>query len=611
MKSITTRFSLATVFVSVLVLLSIIAINYIYIKDQLTLTANNKAKLEIFKSQSKINKILFQAITSSNSAKNSLQRKGLKQDNITLTLTKKLENNSNLYGMAVAMEPGIIYKKPFSPYYYKKGKHIIYVNLATNKYNYLSQSWYANIKKSRIAKWSEPYFDKGGGEVLMATYSNPIFYNDKFAGVVTIDLSLEKLKDIVSSMHILDTGYAFLLSKNHTILVYPKKSVLMKQYTDKKISFDKIIKENNRWLYYAKIESTGWILGIVLPKNELFSSLYKITTLSILLALFGIFILIITIFIVSSKITNPLKRVIEKTVEIANGNFDKHIEEPKTKDEIYQLSTSINKMQDKIKNYIENLKIATKKEEKINSELSIARKIQMDMLPIAKECKDEDNIKLYASLKPAKEVGGDFYDFIELGDDKLCFVVADVSGKGVPAALFMAVTISYIRAFSSKGLMPSKIVEKVNNALCVNNEASMFVTLFLGIIDLKSSEMLYVNAGHPKPYLFSSTLKATQIGAKNDPIIGAMEDIKYRDLKLNLKNGEKLFLYTDGVNEAFSKNGEQFGERRIQEQLDGFGHDDAKFVLTKMSKSISSFCVGEQQSDDITMLLVEVKKGAL
>ncbi len=607
MRSITTRFSVAVVSVSILILLSIVSINYIYIKNQLTLVANNKAKLEIFKSQDKINRILFQAIASSNRAKNTLQRRGPSQNSITTTLTKTLENNPNLYGMAVAMEPGVIYKKLFCPYYYKKNKHIMYVNLATNQYNYLVQPWYANVKISRISKWSEPYFDKGGGETLMATYSNPIFYNDKFAGVVTIDLSLKKLKNIVSSIHILDTGYAFLLSKNRTVLVHPNKSIIMKKYADKQLKFNIITKEKNRWIYYTKIESTNWILGVVLPKNELFNSLYKITILSLILAIFGIFMLIITIYIVSRKITTPLKKVIEKTIEIANGKFDKHIEKPKTKDEIYQLSISINKMQDKIKNYINNLKIATKKEEKIKSELFIANKIQMDMLPIAKECKDKDIIKLYASLTPAKEVGGDFYDFFELGENKLCFVIADVSGKGVPAALFMAVAISYIRAFSSNTLTPSKIVQKVNDALCINNETSMFVTLFLAIIDQRSGEMLYVNAGHPKPYLFSSNKQTVQLKSKNDPIVGAVEELKYTDFKLNLKKGEKLFLYTDGVNEAFSVNNKQFGEKRVEDTLNNSLALQSEQIIKKMNKNISDFCKNTQQSDDITMLLVERK----
>jgi len=606
-KSISTRFTFWTVVISTLILVAIIGVNYIFIKNQLLISVNNKAKLEIIKSQNKIDKILFKSIKSSRRAKNLLKKQGLKQNHITTILTDILKSNPYLYGMAAAMEPKVIYDKEFCPYFYKKGSHIVYVDLATQRYKYLIQPWYLNAKKSTTAKWSEPYFDKGGGNILMATYSNPLFQGSKFAGVVTIDLSLEKLKQIVSSVHILDTGYAFLLSQKNTILVYPNNQLLMKSYTNK-IKYNQIIKEKNRWIYYAKIQSTGWTLGIVMPENELFGPLNKITMISIILAIFGIFLLIIAMYITSKNITKPLKEIIKVTNEISNGNFDKHIEKPRIEDEIYQLFISIKKMQNKIKNYISNLKIATQKEEMIKSELAIAKKIQMDMLPVAQDCKPEYSIDLYASLKPAKAVGGDFYDFFHIGDDKLCFVIADVSGKGVPAALFMAVCVSYIRAYSSKDLNPSDIVEKVNNALCVNNEACMFVTMLLAIIDLKTSEMSYVNAGHTKPYLFSSTKKPIQIKSKNDPIVGAMEDIKFTNFNLKLEKGEKLFLYTDGVNEAFSANGEQFGEKRVEETLQDISQLKAKYILKTMSQKISNFCKDAEQSDDITMFMVACKE---
>jgi len=605
-KSISTRFSIAVVLVSALVLLCIIGINYLFIQSKLVYVADTKAQLEILKSQNKINKILFEAINSSDTAKDKLQNEGLKQNNITTILKSTLGQNQNLYGMAVAMQPDIIYKKLFCPYYYKKYEQIFYANLATEKYDYLNQPWYINVTKDKIAKWSEPYFDEGGGEILMATYSNPIFYKNKFAGVVTIDLSLEKLSKIISSIHILKTGYAFLLSKEHTVLVHPDNNFIMKKYTDKKIVFNKIIKKDKQWIYYTKVNSTGWILGIVLPKKELFHSLYKITFISIILSIIGIFALIITIFIVSNKITKPLKTVIQKSIDISNGDFNEHIEEPKIKDEIYQLSISINKMQDKIKAYIQNLKTATQQEQKRKSELLIANKIQMAMLPTTTNFKKEKDIKLYTSLTPAKEVGGDFYDFFYLEENKLCFVVADVSGKGIPASLFMAVTISYIRAYASKDLTPSQIIKKVNNAICANNETGMFVTIFLGIIDTATNVFSYVNAGHPKPYLFSPDKQPVQLKSDNDPVAGAMEDIEFKNFTTVLNKEDMLFIYTDGVNEAFSKKGEQFGEQRIKETLNLLKSTNPKNILDEIQTKINSFCKGEQQSDDITMMLIKV-----
>jgi len=230
----------------------------------------------------------------------------------------------------------------------------------------------------------------------------------------------------------------------------------------------------------------------------------------------------------------------------------------------------------------------------------------MDMLPIAQDCEQEPRVRLYASLNPAREVGGDFYDFFYLDEDRLCFVVADVSGKGVPAALFMAVAISYIRAYSSGELSPSAIVQKVNNALCINNEASMFVTLFIGILDLDSRRLSYVNAGHPKPYLSSAQKAPYPIESANDPVVGAMEDIDFREFSITLQRGDRLFIYTDGVNEAFSKDGKQFGEERLRSLLDTASSTPSNQVLREIRQNIDAFCADEPQSDDITMMLLDI-----
>ena len=607
-KSIAIRFSTNVILISIVVLLLIVGINSFFIKSQLLEEANTKAELVIYKSQNKINKILFQALNSSNQAKDLLQKKGITPQNIKAILTQTLKENPNIYGMAVAMQPNVLYKKPFCPYYYKKGNKIIYVDLANKNYNYLDKPWYKNVSLTRVAHWSEPYFDKGGGEILMSTYSNPIFYKNKFAGVVTIDLSLKNLTNIVSSIRILDTGYAFLLSKNHTVLVHPDKKMIMKKYPyEKHIIFNKMIKNDKEWIYYTKIENTDWILGIVLPQRELFDALYKLNIISISLVIFRILTLILTIFLISKTIIKPLKEVIQTSVDISNGNFDAYIKPPKIKDEIYQLAIAINKMQDKIKTYIENLKIATQEEEKRKSELSIANKIQMNMLPTSQNLNYEQRIKLYATLHPAKEVGGDFYDFFYLGDDKLCFIVADVSGKSVPAALFMAVAISYLRAYSSENLTPADIVNKLNNALSKNNDACMFVTLFLGILDLKNDKLSYVNAGHPTPYLFSKEKYPTPLKSINNPVIGIMPDIEFKQFDIQLEKGDKLFIYTDGVNEAFSKQQEEFGEERIKENLNLLRQTSCEEILNKMEKIIEEFRKGEPQSDDITMMLLEIK----
>jgi sigma-B regulation protein RsbU (phosphoserine phosphatase) len=438
----------------------------------------------------------------------------------------------------------------------------------------------------------------------MATYGTPITYKDKFAGIVTIDISLEYLQQIISAVHILKSGYAFLLSKDYKILVHPDNKKIMTQYHHDTLKFNEIIHKGDQWIYYAPVASTGLILGIVLPENELFSSLNKISLISIILAIIGSILLIITMVLISRRITQPLKEVTKLTQEISLGNFEKRIELPKVKDEIYYLARSVNRMQDSIKHYINDLKEATIKEERIESELNIAKSIQMSMLP--KTLEENPYISIAATLKPAKAVGGDFYDYFYIAEDQLCFVIADVSGKGVPAAMFMSVTMSYIRAYSSKQ-DPSKIVTRVNNTIAKNNDANMFVTLFLGILDVKSGTFTYVNAGHTSPYVITNTGTVEALPSSRNPVVGAFEGITYHDHTMTLKKDEKLFLYTDGVTEAFSEADEQFGEKRLEAILTAQQEISAGSTIVAVKNAITEFAGQCEQSDDITMLVIAKK----
>jgi sigma-B regulation protein RsbU (phosphoserine phosphatase) len=308
-------------------------------------------------------------------------------------------------------------------------------------------------------------------------------------------------------------------------------------------------------------------------------------------------------FIISRRISQPLKDVTALTEEISLGNFDAKIVLPKTKDEIFSLSLAINRMQDSIKEYIQEIKRASIQQQKVESELNIAKEIQMSMLP--KKITTEKSLEIEAILRPAKAVGGDFYDFFYLDDAKLCFVIADVSGKGIPAALFMSVSMSYIRAYTQEKSTPAKIVTRLNNTLASGNDANMFVTLFLAILDTKSREFSFVNAGHTKPYLISKERGIEILEAPRNPVVGAFEDIEYKDATRILKENEKLFFYTDGVNEAYSRNDEQFGEKRLENILLQSTSLSAKESIDEVLEALTLFCKGSPQSDDITMLCIK------
>lgn len=605
MNSISMRFALASVLVALLILALTSGINYLFLKKELLLDATQKGQLIEKNTRYHIESMLSKAKESSSRIKHTFQENNFNKKSIEKILTKTLKQESSFFGMALAFKPLYITNKPFSPYYFKQNKQILYRDLASKDYNYLTKEWYKIPAKKNKPLWSEPYFDEGGGDVLMSTYSNPIAYKKKFAAILTIDLSLQKLQEMISSIDVLDSGYVILLSKENRILVHPNSSKIMQNYRHKSFKYDLMIKEKDNWIYYARVKNTDFTIVIVFPRNELFASLDYMSIISIILATMGAILLIVTMVMVSRKISEPLQTLTTITNEISKGNYNKTIDLPQNQDEIFQLSFAINTMQKSIKQNIQDLKIATIKQQRIDSELDIAKSIQMSMLP--KELIQNHHLSTCALLQPAKAVGGDFYDFFYIEDKYLCFVVADVSGKGVPAAMFMSVTMSYLRAYSSIKLSASELVYKLNNTIASNNDANMFVTLFLAILDLETGKLNYVNAGHTEPYIINNKQKYEKLCTVGNPVVGAFEDFNYKDESLFLNTGAKLFLYTDGITEAFSKNDEQFGDDRLADILKVSGSININETMKNIKKSIENFTENCEQSDDITILLLEFK----
>jgi len=244
--------------------------------------------------------------------------------------------------------------------------------------------------------------------------------------------------------------------------------------------------------------------------------------------------------------------------------------------------------------------------ESIKGDLAVAGEIQQAILPrIFPPFPDvEDKIDIYASMSPAKDVGGDFYDFFRIDDDRVGFVIADVSGKGVPAALFMAVSRTLFRAMGSLGEPTGDCVTKVNNMLCKESLDSMFVTVFYGIYNTQTGEIDYTNAGHNPPFLISDGT-AKPLEMTDNLAVGIIEDFKYKNKKLCLNEGEALVLYTDGVTEAFNAEKEGFGEERVAAVTAAMAGRDSKDIVDAIKDSIQKFVENEPQSDDITLLVVK------
>jgi len=546
-----------------------------------------------------------------------------------------VRHNKEIFGSCVAFDP-FAYdegKYFFAPYYYRQRDSLLYKNLGSNEYDYFFLDWYHKPKELGKPIWTEPYFDENGGNIIMATYSVP-FYRQQddsasFTGIVTVDIDLSWLSSIIDSLNIVRSGYAYLLSKEGTFLSHPDQSYIMNEsifsLADKYdndelrrigyemtsgksgfIPYKPINMEGNAWLYYSHLPTSGWSIAIVFPEDELLAELHYLFLTLVALALGGILLIFIVITLISKRITRPIEKLAKVTANFGLGNFDVKLPKVKRNDEIGQLTNAFNQMRTELKGYIKNLEETTAAKNRIESELKIAHDIQQGIIPkIFPPFPEREDVDLYAVLDPAKEVGGDLYDFFFLDDKRLVFAIGDVSGKGVPASLFMAITRTLLRAKAVGKITSPEIVTNINKELCIDNDNAMFVTFFLGILDLESGELDFCNAGHNYPYILHQGNLPAQLNQTHGTPLGLFEEIQYKSGNLILDKGDSLVLFTDGIPEAMDKEGNLFGDSRLEEILKLFGQDHSPENITKkLLDETKTFEIGAEQSDDITILVL-------
>ena len=316
-------------------------------------------------------------------------------------------------------------------------------------------------------------------------------------------------------------------------------------------------------------------------------------------------------FYLRKVLLNPLKLITTEaerfaTQEVSVGR--RLDEQVKNNDEIGVLASSIDQMEDHIVEYVGNLTKATAEKERISTELSLAQRIQADMLPnIYPAFPDRPEFDIFASMEPAKEVGGDFYDFFFVDPDHLCMMIADVSGKGVPAALFMMASRIILANNAMMGKNPARILAETNAAICSNNREEMFVTVWLGVLEISTGHLVASNAGHEYPVIRKPDGNFELFMDKHGFVIGGLETARYKDYEITLEPGSKLFLYTDGVPEATDAKDEQFGTERMIEALNSDPDADPEHVLANMRKTVNKFVNGAEQFDDLTMMCFEYK----
>jgi sigma-B regulation protein RsbU (phosphoserine phosphatase) len=354
----------------------------------------------------------------------------------------------------------------------------------------------------------------------------------------------------------------------------------------------------------------AFVLADIALKNILIGMMDFAVGLTIFLAFMTLLISKRQTKRIKRNLVDPINRIAEASLLYVTGGTDisddlNHFSslDINTGDEIEHLAVTMAGMEHSIKDYSRNLLRITKEKERIGTELSLARRIQADMLPRKfPPFPEKSEFDIFALMNPAKEVGGDFYDFFLIDDDHLGIVMADVSGKGVPAALFMMMTKILINNFAMQGLSPAKVLEQTNEMICRNNEEEMFVTVWLGVMEISTGKITAASAGHEYPMIHRTDGGFEIFKDKHGFVIGGIEGMKYEEYELQLEKGNALFLYTDGVTEATNSNKELFGTERLLAALNSSEASDPKTMLINVKIAVDEFVGSAEHFDDLTML---------
>ncbi len=520
------------------------------------------------------------------------------------------------------------------------------------EYDARTRGWYkgaveaykSNTLTEAGVYWTEPVQD-GSGRGISMICSAPVVVNGEVVGVAGSGGLLVEFADLVKSSALGSTGFSVMISRNTS------KVIINPHITDKTVENSEIMIEANLmesenpelaelakriqsgnaderavetltidgkeyYLAYSDLSNNDWTMAtLIQTDDDLIMESYHNLNRQIFTA-FIVFFVLITVVIVltiivsgkySKSFTKPILALKEGVDEIGAGNLD-HALDIQTRDEIEDLGNAFNSMAQNLERYIENLSKMTAEKERIGAELDVATKIQASMLPcIFPAFPDREEFEVYATMNPAKEVGGDFYDFFMVDEDNLAIVMADVSGKGVPAALFMVIGKTLIKDHTTPGRDLGEVFTEVNRLLCEANSEELFITAFVGVLNLKNGEFRYVNAGHEMPFISKGGAPFVPHKIRAAFVLAGMEGMKYKSGMLQLEPGDKIFQYTDGVTEATDRNNTLYGMERLEKVLAALKDETPEQILKGVKEDIDKFVGEAPQFDDITMLCLEYK----
>ncbi|MBP3712117.1 MAG: SpoIIE family protein phosphatase [Bacteroidaceae bacterium] len=601
-RALRSKSSLAIILTAAVLVEVTNGVQYLFAKRSLQEEVEHRAKSELRAKGLEIENVTTAIEVAADNMVWAIESELANPDSIYGIARKLLENNKQIVGAAVVF---------VADYYPQYGRWCeLYVARCSNgdfemeqiggpDHDYLQAIWFKGAIAAGKGYWSEPYYDNKGAQMMLSSYFTPVRGRDgKIVALLAADVSLDWLTEVINAKRTYPSSYNILLSRTGQIMACPVESLVMQRNIEqvtadlKDTTIDRINREmmagqsgkatiynhngKKRHVFYAQMdEGTGWSMAVVCPEQEIYHNLRQMRFNLFLLMLIGIALLGYIIW-----------RAAKNAIYLQSVNAEK---------------------------------------ERIGCELRIASDIQKSMLPkIFPPYPERDDVEIFGSIVPAKEVGGDLFDFY-IRDEKLFFCIGDVSGKGVPASLVMAVTRCLFRTVSAHEAIPERIVTHMNDSMAQTNETNMFVTMFVGVLDLPTGRLRYCNAGHCSPMLIESRQHETASGKENtsdnqqlsfiDCIsnfpLGIIPNWKFKGQELFVHPQDTIFLYTDGLTEAENIKHAQYGEERMMAEIRKVEAQTPQALIEHMTSAVNAFVGEARQSDDLTMLAVQYTKEQL
>ncbi len=535
-------------------------------------------------------------------------------------------SNSFIQGSNLGYNPDANGGRRYAPYILANKDTCIVQDLALSQPRYATESpWYAHAAQQGRSMWNKPVREINGTNII--TYSMPFTdANNRLKGVFALDVNLEQIELALSLLKPFEGAKIFVLDRDMNFLVAPDMDDMVGKPIEELMaatggaSSDSILhdikhrvrdddvfrsKGQDMRLYYAPTKHAGMTIAVVIPAKLITAPVSAFRRIMTLLWLLGVAAMAIAIIVVLRRQMQSIGQFTRTARSIAAGNFNTPIPPTRDPNELFRLGKALDEMQTSLRTYVSDLSATQQEKGKIENELRIASGIQRSMLPKRyPPFPERDDLDIYGSLTPAREVGGDLFDFF-IRDEKLYFCIGDVAGKGVPASLMMAVTRSLLRIVCTEHSSPSRIMTTINNTLLETNDNNMFVTMFVGVLDLPTGKLRYCNAGHNAPLLLGGgTAQPAKLPVEPHLPLGVLQGMAYHSQETVLGAGDLLFLYTDGLTEAENKSHQLLGEQEMTATVarnhDGNAHD----LVHSMLQLVKRHASGAEQSDDLTMLAI-------